>query len=98
MCGRVDNRLLALEPAVGAGPHILQRDDQSIGDGGLIDPGDAVAVDAAHIALLEIGDGVQVDSHYFDGIGSSRAPVWRNAAPGLRRPTAWSHECQAVPV
>src|SRR4051812_28131750 len=39
------NRSLALEPPVAAGPHILQRDDQSIDDYGWIDPGDAVAVE-----------------------------------------------------
>src|SRR4051812_43855115 len=92
------NRSLALEPPVAAGPHILQRDDQSVDDCGWIDPGDAVAVDPAHIALLEIGDGVQVDSHGFDGIGSSRAPVERKAVPGPRRSKQLERRMSGSPV
>ena len=53
----------SLEPAVAAGFHVLQRDDQPLGDCGLIDLADAVAGDAAHIALFEIGDCLQIDSH-----------------------------------
>src|SRR5690242_17852166 len=55
--------LLALEPAVGAGPHVLQRDDQPFRLCGLIGLADFVAVDPAHVALLEVGHGVQVDRH-----------------------------------
>jgi hypothetical protein len=34
----------------------------------VIDLGDTVAVDAAHVALLEIGDGLQIDSHMAQGL------------------------------
>src|SRR3954447_8301723 len=52
--------LLALEPAVAAGLHALQRDDQPVRQRGLIDPADFMAVDPAHVALFEIGHCVQV--------------------------------------
>ena len=70
--------LLALEPAVAAGFHVLQRDDQPLGNCGLIDPRDMVAGDAATSPFSKSVTACKLIVIWLRITGRSRARVERD--------------------
>jgi hypothetical protein len=64
---------------------------------GFIDFGDTVAGDPAHVALFEIGHGLQVDSHCFDKPNQSSAGRAEGGAGTVSLDRGRACEFQEVP-